>query len=916
MKHYCYMPLIFLFFMLTTPQVFAQQNKFLDSAALKVMYKDSLLADDKSSFLYNHVVIKNTSDSNLTFTYAILPPFGWEIISKNGEEIVLLPKQIFNINITLLRQKNAEANWKLGKIIIQTKNTLDSSVYYFVAKTLPITNFRARPVIEDIELQPKATAAILPIRLLNSGNITQQFTLNFASEKLELYKNIQLTLKPGKDTLYNFSFSTSKQIAKQILQEDIFLTIRNNENKINVYSYKLTKIVNYRKINKSAYETFPLLFEGGILVFNKKHTGYFGLNGKYLFKDSSLLNFNYRSKQFGIADIEKSVVDVSFQRKKWFYHIGQISQNSNFLSFGRGVIINYEHNEFKKGSLYLINNNQSFIKGINFGVAYKYPVKKLIVEQALEANFDKILRKNSVIQKNILSLFTTNKLNLSINAGLGYSYGSKSSKKQITSSTGFSIGYRYSHYITKKFYVNSSVDYNSKLYPGNTQGQHIQLHNFKWLLSKNSYLGAQFNLSYFKRIIYRDSILFKSLLLSNNKQLGIIMGFLFAKKIFVNYGFGLMKNSVNAYTKAPNFSFGNMGVSFRFLKSLNFSTDITAANNAHYGYLNQHVFLYTTTANLNFKYGGIQVLYDKLPIYGLVNDQNYLGFYEHTLNIGPYLNKAFFKNKFQVKFQYNYSKNSRDSIQLQNGGFSVAYLNSKKNLSIQFSSSSTINSVINYKFSMLNLQKTFFVPKPKPPIFCDLKVCVFFDENSNSIFDKNELVLPAVKILINKIPYSTNANGYVTIANTNRGLYDIDLTTVSDLKGLIPSNGYKQIINLTHKSMQYISFKKGKYISGNVTVSLDSTSNQKFSSFGLKVMVTDSSGEKHSTLVNSSGKFNISIPSGKYVVSLNPNAFDEKFKPKQFTFTVDLTVKNEAEVNFEIIQRQRKIIKVKSALDN
>jgi hypothetical protein len=916
MKHCCYILLIFQFFEFTSLQVFAQQNKFLDSTTLKVTYKDSLLADDKSSFLYNHVVIKNTSNANINFTYTILPPFGWGIISKSTEEIVLLPNEIFNLNITLSRQKNAEANWKQGKIIIQIKNTLDTSVYYFVAKTLAITNFRARPVMEDIELQPKTTTAMLPIRLLNSGNIAQQFTLNYASEKLELFKNIQLTLNPGKDTLYNFPFNTTKQLAKQILQEDIFLTIRNKENKINVYSYKITQIVSYRKIHKSAYETFPLLFESGILVFNKKYTGYFGLNGRYLLKDSGLLIFNYRSKQFGIADIEKSTVDISYQRKKWFYHIGQISQNSNFLSYGKGITVNYDKNEFTQASFYFINNTQSFIKGINFGIACKYPLKKSLIEQELEVNFDKILKKNSIIQKNKLHLFATNKLNLTIDAGLGYSYGNQQSKKQIASGVGFTVGYRYSQYLTSKFYVNSNIDYNSMLFPGNTQGQHIQLHNFKWLLSKNSYLGGQFQLSYFKRIIYRDSILFKSLLLSNNKQLGIIMGFLLAKKVSVNYGFGLMKNSVNAYAKAPNFIFGNMGINFRFLKSLNFSTDITAANNAHYGYLNQHVFLYTSNANLNFKYGGIQVLYDKLPIYGVVNEKNYFRFYEHTLNIGPYLNTAFFKNKLQVKFQYNFSKNSSDSIQLQNGGFSISYLNFKKNLLLQFTSSTTINSVINYKFGMFNLQKTFFVPKPKPPIFYDLKLCVFFDENSNNIFDKNETILPSVKLLIDKIPYSTNAKGYITIANANKGLYNIDLTTASDLKGLIPANGYKQVINLSHKNIQYIPFKKGKYISGNVTVSLDSTSSQKFSAYGLKVIVTDSSGEQHSTLVNSKGKFNISIPSGKYVVSLNPNAFDEKFKPKQFAFTVDLTVKNEIEVNFEIIQRQRKIIKVKSALDN
>jgi hypothetical protein len=911
--HFWFIKVTILFLLLACflPKVKAQTNAYLTFSC-----KDSLLADDKSAFVYNHATIVNTFSQVVSFNCTIDVPAGWSLLSQNNIFIQLSPGESYPLSITLNRLKYAASIWKDVKIKLCLKNTHDTSYYSFVVKTNPITNFRARAVIRDITVNDKTKEVELPIRILNTGNVLQQYVLHYANEKINLQSDIKILLQPGKDTVYNYKLKLPDRIKKQIIQEEIFLTITGAKDKIGLYSFLLSRTSSYRKINKSAFETFPFTFETGVLTINNQYTGYFAFDGAYPFKKDYIFSFNYHSKQFGIESVQQNNINVGLVHKKWGLQVGQISEIGPFVNFGTGFKIIYNKSLEEGVSLFANKSNLSFINAINFGVATKFKIKKVQLFQEIVGNFDKQKNRNSFIQDNKITIVNTKKMLIDANVGVGFSADTKLSKFELPNTSGYSVGYHFRDMISKKLVLKSSVQINSDAFPGNFQGYRLQLHNIKWQPTKNIYFGVEFQSTFFKKSFFKDSIFYRSQLLSNNKQYGINTGFSLFKKIGIDIGGGIMKNAVIETNNSPEYKFGTFGLNFTLFKKLSFNANTLVGYNSSLGLQGQDLLLYTVNAGLNCPFGGVQILYDQIPFFVLNGKDQVFSNYQHTLNVGPYLNKSFFRDHLEARLQYNYSKALPEELVLENGALSLAYLNQKTGWNVQFSASTSVNTNTPYKFGMLTIRKKLFLPKIHSRKAYDLKIVLFNDENNDAQKNNNEDALKNVEININSLPYITSEKGIIFIDNTDKGMYEMDFHTIKGLNGLIPAAGFKQSILLEKNNTFYIPFKKGKSISGNVFVTLDTFSNQKFSPDRLKVIVTDSAGEKFTTLTNAKGYYSLGVPAGKYVVTLNPAAFDDVFKPVQMAFSVDLMKAEEIKVNFEIRQRQRKVVRVKSDIKN
>ena len=64
------------------------------SPFISLTYKDSLLADEKSFFVYNHVNIVNTFNQIISFKCIVIVPDGWKTLSENNLFIELAPGRI------------------------------------------------------------------------------------------------------------------------------------------------------------------------------------------------------------------------------------------------------------------------------------------------------------------------------------------------------------------------------------------------------------------------------------------------------------------------------------------------------------------------------------------------------------------------------------------------------------------------------------------------------------------------------------------------------------------------------------------------------------------------------------------------------------------------------------------------------
>ncbi len=880
------------------------------SPFISLTYKDSLLADEKSFFVYNHVNIVNTFNQIISFKCIVNVPDGWKTLSENNLFIELAPGESYPLNITLNRSKTAPAVWKEAQIKIILKNNPDTNSYSFYLKAGIIKNFRASTVIKELTVNDETQYVDLPVRILNSGNTKVEYKLHFYNYMLQLDDNVKFYLSPAKDTFYHHRIWFPKRIKKNFVNEKVFLNISEKDGKTALYSYDILRTTSFRKVHTSAFTTFPVIVSSGIFMYNKKVSGYFGLNAVYSLKNDDKILFGYRSRQLGTTGLQRDIFNIGFLHKKWSFYGGQMNELGIFYNNGNGLKAIYKKNDSTSFGGHIIKSHRLGVEGTNIGLWGSYKKGKIIFFNELLANYDKTAFINAYVENNKIIFANNKKVFFDVNAGVGYMKNTSRFAKNNQTMYGYSAGYHFS-YNLKKIILKSNVEYNNDGFPGVYQGYRMQSHDVRWLPIKKFNIGAQYQSSYYKRNFFRDSIYYKSKLLSNMRQYGLLTG-LNLKSIGINLSGGFLTNAVQENYTAPVYKYGSAGVSFSIFKKLNFVINRTEGYQKNYGPLKRNISLHTTNAGIMTKWAGVQYMEDHLPVFGYINNvQDFTGYLD-VKTYGPFINKDFTKLNLQLRLQYNYSITTPDTTIQQNATVSANYTNQKSGLTLELTGSMSIHSKYKNQYIFLTLNKPFNIAVPKSRKYYNLTLHLFNDKNNNGIKEKDEFPLSNATVLINDHPYTTSKTGAINIVNTDIGVYTLDFHNIQSKEGIIPAKGFKQSIAVSRKMDEFIPFKKGKTIKGNITVILDSLSRQKFSSDYLKVIVTDSTGDKFTTLSDANGNFSIGVPAGKYIVSLNPQAFDDVFRPVQIAFTADVSNNEEANVYFQIKQRQRKLIMIKA----
>ncbi len=880
------------------------------SPYISVTYRDSLVADEKSFFVYNHVNIVNTFNQIISFQCNVNVPEGWKVLTQNNLFIELAPGESYPLDITLNRSKTAPAAWKEAQIKIVLKNNPDTNFYPFYLKASVIKNFRASTVIKELTVNDETQYVDLPVRILNSGNTKEEYSLHFFNYILQLDDNVKFYLLPAKDTFYYHRVKFPDRIKKNFISEKIFLNISEKNGKTALYSYNILRASFYRKIHTSAFATFPVIVSSGIFMYNKKVSGYFGLNGIYSLKNNDKILFAYRSKQLGTTGLQRDVFNLGFLHKKWSFYAGQMNELGIFYNNGNGLKAAYHKNDSTSLGGHIIKSNGLGIEGTNVGLWGNYKKGKIVFFHELLANYDRTAHTNAFVENNRMSFTGSRKILFDVNAGVGYMKNKSKFAKNNQTIFGYSAGYHF-WYNLKKINLKSNVEYNNDGFPGVYQGYRMQSHDARWLPVKKFYLGAQYQSSYYKRTFFRDSIYYRSKLLSNMRQFGLLTGFNL-KSVAINFSSGFLTNAVQENYTSPVYKYEGAGISFSMFKKLNFQINRTQGYQKNYGPDKQNISLHTTSAGLMSKWGGVQYMEEHLPVFGYKNNiQDFTGYLD-IKTYGPYLNKDFTKLNLQLRLQYNYSITKPDTSIQQNTAISAFYTNQKSGLNFELTGSTSIHSKYKNQYIFLTMSKPFNVAVPKSRKYYNLTLHLFNDKNNDGTRENDEPFLSNTVLLINEHPYVTNKQGTIVIVNTDKGVYTLDFHNIQSKEGIIPAKGFKQNIAVTKQTNEFVPFKKGKTIKGNIAVILDSISHQRFSSDYLKVTVTDSTGDQFTTLSDANGNFSIGVPSGIYIVSLNPQAFDDVFKPIQIAFTADVTNNEEANVYFKIKQRQRKLIMVKA----
>ena len=212
----------------------------------------------------------------------------------------------------------------------------------------------------------------------------------------------------------------------------------------------------------------------------------------------------------------------------------------------------------------------------------------------------------------------------------------------------------------------------------------------------------------------------------------------------------------------------------------------------------------------------------------------------------------------------------------------------------------------------MGVRKEFGIPIPKifsKKRFTDIQFVAFLDVNGNHKKDKNEVLLENIVIRLGDNEIQTNENGSATLYNLQSGTYKLTTFSLIDLEGWFSILDDSLLV--TDQKIQYVPFVRGVKLYGNVILDREKYAKEMENPIELsriRITATDTMGKALSTLTGAGGEFQLYVPYGTYVLTMDETILDGRFSLAQNNIKV--TVKQGMEslyYSFYIIERKRKI---------
>ncbi len=229
---------------------------------------------------------------------------------------------------------------------------------------------------------------------------------------------------------------------------------------------------------------------------------------------------------------------------------------------------------------------------------------------------------------------------------------------------------------------------------------------------------------------------------------------------------------------------------------------------------------------------------------------------------------------------------------------------------------------VNYEFGF-GIRKDIFIPAGFGKN-SDLEIIAFKDVNGNGRQDPDEpglgnmllivrevnedSVLQEDDFAVRKYETITNAAGRAVFSNMPQGEYILKAIPLESMGGWY--DGKTMHISLTGNRKLNLPLSKGGRISGQLSVEKASFTrfDNKVNVSNIRVTAFRDNGKAFSTLTDGQGRFNLYVPSGSYVVTLNEAALGNSFSVVQNNQAAELTgLVDNINVNFYVVEKQRKI---------
>lgn len=889
---------------------FSSSAQVLKNATKTSFIRDSLIAVGNKDFVYNALTIQNTSSTPLELQLRISIPEGWQLTT---QQVVNVTVEANNSAIVPLRMYPAVSNsaqWQTVKVDYRSVASGEMESTSFNVKMKEISGFRASLPNAAMVLPGYQRNIAIPVYIKNTGNLDGHYTITSQNRFLHLDDKTELDVKAGADTIYNIKISMTEKEFQMLSKEEVRITVACGD-AYNL-SQTIAKIGSIFKEHASAYAEMPLQIEAGGTyegTAENPNIQYYGaVYGSVDITEKDRLAVSLRSNTFSTqgARNDNSITRLEYTGEKLQLAAGNIVEMNEFMMDGYGGKVGYNWKGKNSINLYGVAKSRTGDYK-TFGANLTYQLRdNVMISEEVSANLDAIQKMNSGIAKQKLFVKFGENTKLDLYTGVSMEYSLKdatfSGKNPLM---GSSMGYNFVH-ATNRLNIQSNVIYNSNAYAGTFKGQRAQTHDARVLFGR-FLLGGFYEYSFRKQTYFSDTALITDAVNTETHNYGARAGYSHrSTSILLSGGRQTQRLVTDGASATTTYDYLNMSNTFWFGQKMFLNLNAYAAYGTATGYTGPKVFVSSTQATLQIKFLGMAARYDNGPFYytefmSYINNPTK---YERIL-LSPYAEASLFKKQLNVRVQYNHTSTSQDDVKLSSVVMNVAYTNLKHGYDFNVNGVIPATKIEGGTSTYLNASFRMRLVTPCVAVkkYSSAKIVLFKDENSNGVKDKDEEVIEGQQMTLNGNMFVSDADGMVQVKNTSDTLLKGDLGYTSMVRGWAPVAGSMQ--DFAGKGTQYVPYRKCKILQGKVSLVKDSTSNLKFNIARIKVIVKGSDNSTYSTITDENGEFYFNLPTDNYSVTLSEAAFDENFRPSEFSQTVDLMNNQEKTVYFEVRQKKR-----------
>ncbi|KFF07792.1 hypothetical protein [Chryseobacterium luteum] len=849
---------------------------------------------DKSNIIDLVLVVKNNTGIPFKGNIKIGVPAGFKNILGSTVDVDLKPAENIFLPVKILVNTGArygETNITFDLADLQNHIVAKKAIPYKVVEnnTLRISSENSLIYINNPNDSVEVRA-----RVSNLGNKKQNVTVVFKipeATQENFFVEKKGSIGIHRDSVFVFRFMPSNSIIRGSQFTVNMAGFREPDKEIfgnaSVSVQNVSSVQHYQDLQTNTFSNYTKNsitasyrnVGKNISMYQLMGSGGFNLPSGYVFMRGNIYTLNNQN------DPMVNNTYVTYYRENSAFTLGNVSKLLELSLFGRGAEYALTSQDKSKklevgfvDQTYSLIERNSFLKN-GYGFYAKGTLGAKNVSENIGATYifrddpyDKA--KHNLLGTDFTHSFSEDwKLNTKVYGGVSFYENNNTVKPSLAVETQYSG-------IIEKINLNGNYFYSTDYYPGNRRGILQIQQTFSRSIFRDHYLYANITVSDFSPKFYFYNYDLKS------SSTRLDMGINFRKK--GNFGLGLgyqyQEERSNTYNNFFSITEARESKQLKAQRLTEYMT-WTSPNKKHssmlgieaglvdYPDLNRPQYQMKISGNYNYRWFNVTYIYQYgsyfLSEYAFSKMLNEATPYK-KLTVSSFFNKNFFKDKvnFTSGFAYTddalYGKSPSGFVNLKytKERYGI-YLNSSW---YNYSSGNLKNNLLTIEAGVtLNLRPNTLNPGKKGSI----KAFVYYDNNSNNIFDEGDKEAEGYLIMLNNTSFKTNEKGNILYTKIPYGKYA--------LKQVIQQGWYYDEAEFevnTHNYYFEVPLHQNGTILGKATYEFNNKTaldfDPKLGGIIFNIYQEDKFIQRMFT--DDNGEFVSFLPSGNYRISLNENS--------------------------------------------